>query len=414
MRATILFPGDYFSLNSPNDNFIAELDAVVACDGLDSLLFNYDEYIEGAPLLLSKPAAECAKLLIYRGWMMKPEQYERLYGDLSDLGFDVLTDPLCYERMHCFPNAGEMFEGQTPRFRTYPAIDGRVNIDAEEVNGMFGRFMVKDYVKSAKKTSFPTCIETPVTQEELDGLIEEFVRLRGELFTGGIVLKDFVDLKRYGKATNEWREFRFLNGVRLALARNSSQPASCPKPPDDYVATRNIPVVPFYTVDYAELEDGSWTIIEAGDGGVSGLAAADSATRFYEKMADVLGRIYPVPEGVHALDYGVFNGGTKPDDVREWLSGHREEPALAYCYAFADNQWGSTEHEASDPVDSQNPYPDELCDAWFELTVELFGRIDAILESEGVRSGEEGMCYRVAPFMARNGYSDGCGWWVAE
>lgn len=30
MKATILFPGDYFSLNSPNDNFSAELDAVVA------------------------------------------------------------------------------------------------------------------------------------------------------------------------------------------------------------------------------------------------------------------------------------------------------------------------------------------------------------------------------------------------
>ena len=54
MRATVLFPGDYFSLRNPNDNFTAELNAVVACEGLDALLFNYDEYIDGSPLRLSK------------------------------------------------------------------------------------------------------------------------------------------------------------------------------------------------------------------------------------------------------------------------------------------------------------------------------------------------------------------------
>lgn len=320
MRATILFPGDYFSLNSPYDNFAAEVNAALACSGLDVLLFNYDDYIGGAPLRFNKPVGQCAELLIYRGWMMKPEQYERLYGDSAGLGFDVLTNPICYEKMHCFPRAGKVFEGQTPRFKVYPAIDGHVDIDADEVNDLFGRFMVKDYVKSVKGTSFPSYIETPISQEQLDRLIKKFIELRGELFTGGIVLKEYVNLKRYGKTTNEWREFSFLNGIRLALARNSNQPEDCPRPPKDYLLTRNTPIVPFYTVDYAELEDGSWTIVEAGDGGVSGLAAADSATRFYEAMADVLERIYPVPEGVHALDYGAFNDKTGPDDVRGWLS----------------------------------------------------------------------------------------------
>jgi hypothetical protein len=297
MRATLLFPGDYFSLNNPNDNFTAELDAVVACDNLDPLLFNYDEYIDGSPLRLSKPASECAELLIYRGWMMKPEQYERFYNDLVNLGFDPLTEPSSYERMHCFPNAAEYYEGQTPAYKVYPAVNGRVEIDVGEVNAKFDRFMIKDYVKSVKGTAFPAIVKTPVTQEELDGLIGEFIKLRGELFTGGIVLKEYVDLKRYGKTTNEWREFRFLNGIRLSLARNSNQTASCPKPPDDYLQTRNIPPGPFYTVDYAELEDGSWTIVEAGDGGVSGLASSEDPVKFYEGIARALKRIWPVPKG---------------------------------------------------------------------------------------------------------------------
>ena len=105
MRATILFPGDYFSLNTPSDNFAAELNAVVACGGLDAALFNFDEYIEGSPLRLNKPVGECARLLIYRGWMMKPEQYGRFHNDLVSLGFDPLTSPGSYEKMHCFPNA---------------------------------------------------------------------------------------------------------------------------------------------------------------------------------------------------------------------------------------------------------------------------------------------------------------------
>ncbi len=110
MKATILFPGDYFSLNAPNDNFAQELDAVIATDGLEAALFNYDEFVEGKRLALNKPVDHLPKLLIYRGWMMKPEQYQRFHEELLDLGFDPLVSPHCYERMHCFPNAAEMFD----------------------------------------------------------------------------------------------------------------------------------------------------------------------------------------------------------------------------------------------------------------------------------------------------------------
>uniref|UniRef100_A0A7C9JJV2 ATP-grasp domain-containing protein n=1 Tax=Muribaculaceae bacterium Z82 TaxID=2304548 RepID=A0A7C9JJV2_9BACT len=56
------------------------------------------------------------------------------------------------------------------------------------------------------------------------------------------------------------------------------------------MSTRNIAISPFYTVDYAELADGTWTIIEAGDGQVSGLADSDDPMRFYETMATYLAR----------------------------------------------------------------------------------------------------------------------------
>lgn len=290
MKVTILFPGDYFSLNALNDNFSAELDAVIATDGLEAALFNFDDYIDGGTLALNKLAKHLPKLVIYRGWMMKPEQYRRFYDDLVSMGFEPLVSPLCYERMHCFPNAGEMFDDQTPRFMVFPEKDGQVSIEADVVNRTFGRFMVKDYVKSVKNTDFPIFIETPVTQEELDGYIQDFIRRRGSLFTGGIVLKEYVDLKKYEGVTNEWRQFVFLRGAKLGLCRNSCQPRTTPRPPKSYLSTRNIVVVPFYTVDYAELADGNWTIVEAGDGQVSGLAESDDPIRFYEAMANCLAR----------------------------------------------------------------------------------------------------------------------------
>lgn len=41
---------------------------------------------------------------------------------------------------------------------------------------------------------------------------------------------------------------------------------------------------PFYTVDYAELEDGSWKILEAGDGQVSGLSDNQDADAFFRAL----------------------------------------------------------------------------------------------------------------------------------
>ncbi|MEE1421423.1 MAG: ATP-grasp domain-containing protein [Eggerthellaceae bacterium] len=287
MKAIILFPSDYFSLSAPNDNFRSEFDAVIATEGLEATLFNFDDYIEGHPLALTKHAEHLPELVIYRGWMMKPEQYRRFHDDLTSMGFEPLVSPLCYERMHCFPNAGEMFDGQTPRFMAFPEKDGQVSIEADVINETFKRFMIKDYVKSVKNTDFPTFIKTPVTQEELDGYIQDFIQRRGSLFTGGIVLKEYVDLKKYEGATNECRQFVFLQET-LGLSRNSSQPQTAPEPPASYLSMLNTAVAPFYTVDYAELADGTWTIIEAGDGQVSGLAESDDPIRFYKAITDRL------------------------------------------------------------------------------------------------------------------------------
>lgn len=77
-----------------------------------------------------------------------------------------------------------------------PAFLGH-RTDAGVINRMFTEFMVEDYVKSVKGTRLPVSFHTPVSQERMDGIVKEFVKLRGDLFTVGIVCKEYVDLARY-------------------------------------------------------------------------------------------------------------------------------------------------------------------------------------------------------------------------
>ena len=44
----------------------------------------------------------------------------------------------------------------------------------------------------------------------------------------------------------------------------------------------------FYTVDYTECADGSFKVIETGDGGVSGLPDSLSPDLFYKEVREVM------------------------------------------------------------------------------------------------------------------------------
>ena len=166
------------------------------------------------------------------------------------------------------------------------AFSGK-SVDAEVVNRTFAEFMVKDFVKSVKGTSFPVCFKTPVSQGCMDKIVDEFCRLRGGLFTVSVICKECVELARYGDATNEWRAF-YLKGALLCACRNSNQPATASKPPEALVLECANLGSPYYTVDFAERADGSWIVVETGDGQVSGLATAQDPIAYFHALADAM------------------------------------------------------------------------------------------------------------------------------
>lgn len=162
---------------------------------------------------------------IYRGWMLKPEDYARLYVELERRGLTLITTPECYSRFHLFPKIYEW--------------------------------------------------------------LHVFYKYRGSLYTSGLCIKEYLDLKSYDKKSNEYRVF-YINGGVGTVSRNSLQPLYTPELPKGLVEKYKNLKSPFYTLDFAELVDGSWKIIEAGDGQSAGLRTGKVQWRFIVRFGRLL------------------------------------------------------------------------------------------------------------------------------
>lgn len=279
MIQMILFPSGYSRINKVDEDLQREYDAVTNTGLYEICLFGYENWFRQGQLVLShKPEKPTAA--VYRGWMMKPEQYEQFYQKLYDNNIRLITPPEEYRKFHVFPNIYPLLSEDTAGMMTFPE-GSRIDLDA--VRKRFERFMVKDYVKSVKGTKFPPYFDNKVTQSEFDNWMNVFYQYRGGLFTGGICIKEFLDLKKYQSRTNEYRVY-YINHETAAVSRNSGQGTFTPEPPADLPAKYRNLSSPFYTIDYAELADGSWKIIEAGDGQVSGLSEGQDYEAFFRAL----------------------------------------------------------------------------------------------------------------------------------
>lgn len=83
------------------------------------------------------------------------------------------------------------------------------------------------------------------------------------------------DYSRKGKAAMEHTS----RPVILFASNRINQP-----PPPSLVERAGRFPSPFYTVDFAELDNGTWTILETGDGQVSGLATEAFTEEFMAKL----------------------------------------------------------------------------------------------------------------------------------
>ncbi|MGN0940631.1 MAG: ATP-grasp domain-containing protein [Selenomonadaceae bacterium] len=287
-KAIAIFPTEYFSREVASD-YAGEVSAFENNSNWMPLCFDSEKWFEHGKLRIygevpKNDASDLYPLLIYRGYMMRPEQYRRFYDAVHDaLGLYPVNTPEEYELMHVLPNVYPKTEGDTARILTYP--EG-TPVNLAEIKKSFSKFMVKDYVKSVKGGDFPAWFDGTVTQDEFDREMEKFYRYRGDNFTGGICIKEHMPLKDYGGHTNEHRVFYFYHWA-LAVIPNSGQPNDAHAPPDELIEKYAGLGSMFFIVDYAELDDGTWKILETGDGQVSGLPDGFSPQKFYKKIWDI-------------------------------------------------------------------------------------------------------------------------------
>ncbi|MCI7805225.1 MAG: ATP-grasp domain-containing protein [Oscillospiraceae bacterium] len=282
---TILFPSSYFSDNKVDEALNAEYQAVIETGLFNVMLFSYDKWFNNGILKLNIKTDNHIHV-IYRGWMMKPEQYNLFYNKLYENNIELVTSPEKYELFHIFPNIYPLLKNDTAKMLVYP--DG-VPINLNEVKQNFTKFMVKDFVKSVKGTSFTQCFDSSVTQAEFDSQMKLFYQYRGNLYTGGICIKEYFNLKKYGTHTNEYRVF-YIGGDITTISRNSGQSFYAPLPPNELLEKYRFLNSPYYTIDYAELENGEWKILEAGDGQVSGLSDFQDYNAYFRALYQCLNK----------------------------------------------------------------------------------------------------------------------------
>jgi hypothetical protein len=283
MKVNLLYPSDYFDIKEVEQCYEEEYKAACKIPQFDIIRYDYDAFMLSGELK-TYPKNLSHGFCIYRGWMLKPKKYRELYERLYHRGVLLINNPDEYDRCHLFPNIYKDIEGYTPKAIWYQQNE---EIDWNRVNKEFTKFMIKDYVKSVKGADFPSFFMTPVKKEAMKDYINQFIQLREPLFTKGIVIKEFVDLKRYLDITNEYRVF-YLKGQVLTLSKNSNQVDDCPEVPAKFVEKFRGLKSNFYTVDYAELTDGKWIVIETGDGQVSGLSPNQCISHFYDRLCSIL------------------------------------------------------------------------------------------------------------------------------
>jgi hypothetical protein len=221
--------------------------------------------------------------------MLKPADYAALAAALAERGAPLVVTPDAYGYGHQLPGWYADFSEVTARTETTTSA----NLDAARealARLPVGAAMIKDYVKSAKHRWHEACFIPDVRDVEAAmAVIRAFVAEQGDDLNGGLVLRSFrpypargVDA-RTGMPEIDERRLFLWRGAPLGIVGDEHELLQAPALRAALVRLRS----PFVSLDLARLADGSWEVIEVGDGQVSGLRDIDPRRFFAELRAAV-------------------------------------------------------------------------------------------------------------------------------
>jgi hypothetical protein len=297
----LVFCCDPISPKTVDEAYRAE--AIAAAEaGLEQVLIDYEALAnEGQPdrAVRRVPAQEEAMTGMYRGWMLKPQQYRLLYDALAIKGIHLLNAPDAYRNCHWLPEYYHVIEAITPKSVWMP-FGGK--IDIEQVMRLlepfgFAPVIVKDYVKSRKHEWEQACfIPSASDREAVERVVGKFVEYQDEDLSEGLVFREFIEfepLAQHSKSgmplTVEFRIF-WLDGRPMYCTeyweegdyRGLQPPIEQFQPCAENVQSR------FFTMDVAKRRNGNWMIVELGDRQVAGLPEHADVGEFYSALKNML------------------------------------------------------------------------------------------------------------------------------
>ena len=246
----IIYPGDYFDLNRIDENYEDEFNCA-RHNGLKCVLLSSQHLADGKIKFSESP--EPHEPVIWRGWMLKKEEYRALYNAVKNYNTAMLVSPDDYASCHYITGWYELCSDYTPETVFLTECD-----DFEKITSRlkWSSYFVKDYVKSL--TTSRGSIARNV--EEIQEILTNIKQYRGEI-EGGAVLRKVEDLK----PETERRYFSFYGAVYSA---DDVIPAIVHK-----IAERISS--PFFSIDMVETASSNLRLIEIGDGQVSDIKEWD-------------------------------------------------------------------------------------------------------------------------------------------
>lgn len=142
----------------------------------------------------------------------------------------------------------------------------------------------------------------------------------------------------------------------------------------------------------------------------------DRNTKWYLHCKKTMPYFVVIMNAYMILDQPPFEGFA-PSDLRAWLSLNFTESNLALAMEKVTVQVGMLLHDCDEYDDV---WLDYCIQQWRELKLELKDNILRCLERDNT---ENGTCYPltgvgdyqlIKPFMEKNGYRDGSGWWIKK
>lgn len=275
-------------------------------------LINYEELVNNNPIAATRKIFTMpeTQIAVFRGWMMKPSNYEELYKALLAKNIKLVNSPYAYKHCHYLPESYDLIKGYTPKTVWVSKNDLDKGYESiHRVLKVFGEVpvIVKDYVKSRKHEWFEACyIPNALDVDKVNNVVKKFIELQDDDLNEGIVFREFLKLeflanhmKSKMPLSKEYRIF-FIDGKPVYVVNYWDEGDYGDLKPElaPFLDIAKKIQSRFFTMDIAKVENNGWIIMELGDGQVSGLPNCADVECFYRGIKK------SIDGGLRSLDKG--------------------------------------------------------------------------------------------------------------